>query len=176
MITVEISKIRKGNVYICIELWSMSVADTPIPMIAVRNLSGDYIGRLEDYADYKHRFGIETFELRNKNHNTCTLGFSPTQNKWYGWSHRAIFGFTVGSKITKYSSGYTPDTFELFKEEPSICSFLDVRLDGMEMCTELGHTCNEFNCPRYKKGRGEWEAKTLEDARIMAIDFSTSVN
>ena len=29
------------------------------------------------------------------------VGFSPKDNKWYGWSHRAIYGFkTVNSSMT----------------------------------------------------------------------------
>jgi hypothetical protein len=26
------------------------------------------------------------------------LGYSPSSNKWYGWSHRGICGFGIGSK------------------------------------------------------------------------------
>jgi hypothetical protein len=29
------------------------------------------------------------------------LGFSEKEQKWYGWSHRAIYGFGVGTKIKK---------------------------------------------------------------------------
>jgi len=59
---------------------------------------------------------------------TTGVGFSPKENKWYGWSHRAIYGFTIGSTCIKGSTHYTEE-------------------------------------------RGEWVAKTMEDAKQMAIDF-----
>lgn len=27
------------------------------------------------------------------------LGFSEKEQKWYGWSHRAIYGFGIGSEV-----------------------------------------------------------------------------
>jgi hypothetical protein len=30
---------------------------------------------------------------------TCTIGFNPADQKWYGWSHRASCGFGVGDKL-----------------------------------------------------------------------------
>ena len=36
------------------------------------------------------------------------IGFSPTAQKWYGWSHRAIYGFGVGSKVSKDDCAYSP--------------------------------------------------------------------
>ena len=35
-----------------------------------------------------------------------SIGFSEKEQKWYGWSHRAIYGFGVGSKIKKGDCGY----------------------------------------------------------------------
>lgn len=32
-------------------------------------------------------------------YNVCNIGFNEKENKWYGWSHRAIFGFSIGDKI-----------------------------------------------------------------------------
>jgi len=34
---------------------------------------------------------------------TVHVGFSPRNNKWYGWSHRAIRGFTIGDKFPECS-------------------------------------------------------------------------
>jgi len=39
---------------------------------------------------------------------THGVGFSPKDDKWYGWSHRAIFGFEVGSKCKKGDCHYNP--------------------------------------------------------------------
>ena len=39
-------------------------------------------------------------------------GWSEKEQKWYGWSHRAIFGFGIGSKVSRGDCGYRADTPE----------------------------------------------------------------
>jgi hypothetical protein len=36
---------------------------------------------------------------------SCGLGFSEREQKWYGWSHRAIVGFGIGDKIFEEDFG-----------------------------------------------------------------------
>ncbi len=43
---------------------------------------------------------------------THGVGFSPKYNKWYGWSHRARYGFEVGSTCNKGDCHYVPSTPE----------------------------------------------------------------
>lgn len=45
------------------------------------------------------------------------LGYNPKTKTWYGWSHRAIAGFKVGTEVTKgsvlegkYKAGYKAKT------------------------------------------------------------------
>lgn len=40
------------------------------------------------------------------------LGWSEKQQKWYGWSHRAIYGFGVGSRVAPGDCAYVADTPE----------------------------------------------------------------
>ena len=40
-----------------------------------------------------------------------SIGFSEKEQKWYGWSHRAIYGFGVGSKVKKGDCGYKGKTW-----------------------------------------------------------------
>lgn len=51
--------------------------------------------------------GIETSKDIYKN----PIGFSEKECKWYGWSHRAIYGFKVGDKCKQgdlgVGDGYT---------------------------------------------------------------------
>lgn len=42
------------------------------------------------------RFGITVREKAEPDHQVCSIGWSPSKKKWYGWSHRAIYGFGVG--------------------------------------------------------------------------------
>jgi len=43
---------------------------------------------------------------------THGVGFSPKEGKWYGWSHRAINGFKVGSTCKKGDCHYNSDRGE----------------------------------------------------------------
>ena len=72
---------------------------------------------------------------------SCGFGFSEEEQKYYGWSHRAIYGFGIGSKVKKGDCGF----------------------DG-----------------KLKKEAGfenkQWVAKTMEDAKKMALDFKEAVD
>jgi len=80
---------------------------------------------------------------------TCTIGFSKRDQKWYGWSHRAIFGFGIGDVVKEgdctASSGWTNEYLLMHPEE--------------DLSLPLG-----------------FEARTLEDARRMAVAFADSVS
>lgn len=41
--------------------------------------------------------------------HTCSLGYSRLEEKWFGWSHRAIYGFGVGSTVKRGDCAYVPD-------------------------------------------------------------------
>jgi len=80
----------------------------------------------------------------------CSIGFSEQQQKWYGWSHRALYGFGVGDKVTSSDhlcsqSGWTD---EFLEEHPE---------------------CDDVSLPV------GFEAKTLKDARKMAIAYAEAV-
>lgn len=139
-----------------------------------------YVGDIATVAKKINKYGITTFY---KNH----IGFSETQKKWYGWSHRAIFGFTIGSMIKKGDCGYEPkdkkefiesvlewyehDSHRVDKYEiPSSREYQDVLIswdkeNKKELITDIPKTF----------GRGEWKAITLDDAKEMAIKFANSV-
>lgn len=70
--------------------------------------SGDYIGHPRWAYRAVHRYGIHHFEKTAPDHCVCSIGYSPVYRKWYGWSHRAIFGFKPGSRIKKGDCGFVP--------------------------------------------------------------------
>ena len=43
--------------------------------------------------------GITKFEKTKPSDSICSIGFNEKENKWYGWSHRAICGFGIGDKL-----------------------------------------------------------------------------
>ena len=50
----------------------------------------------------------------DKDHGVCSVGFCKEDGKWYGWSHRAIYGFKIGDKVKKgdCAEEYLPIGFE----------------------------------------------------------------
>jgi len=144
---------------------------------------------------------------------THGVGFSPKDGKWYGWSHRAIFGFSVGSTCKKGNCHYISNSLEEMIEDyvnslsdtskecadkyRSECSVLPdgsgilINHSGIElpMAQNLGELEDNLNWGKEletelvlagveikKCGRGEWVAKTMEDAKQMAKDFNEGVS
>ncbi len=106
-----------------------------VVMVSAYDPNGGYIGSHTDAIRLVVKRGIIPRPV-NPGH-VCTIGFSTKDGKWYGWSHRAIFGFRKGS------------------------------------------TCRKGDChyvPRNRGGRGAWIAKSIADAKKMAIDFAESVS
>jgi len=144
---------------------------------------------------------------------THGVGFSPKDNKWYGWSHRAIYGFEIGSTCKKGDCHYiasTPEEMiedhanffadiskECAEQHRAECQVLPDRsgirilhtpiklpmttmenivedLENLDSLPEM--TLFEDNYTEIKCGKGEWTAKTMEDAKQMAVDFNKGVS
>lgn len=56
------------------------------------NWRGEYIGEAKTARLLVEKRGILP-ELRTPTSNVCSIGFSLKDGKWYGWSHRAIYGY-----------------------------------------------------------------------------------
>jgi len=139
-------------------------------------------------------------QKRADDSNVCSIGFCEREQKWYGWSHRAMFGFGVGSTVVRGDCGYRAATPEELKAEittpdeggwswmkPAEVEIVDggVRLNHKMMnhttedpvTGELGgwvpapDSVQTIEC-----GRGEWTAETLTEAKRMACDFAEGVS
>jgi hypothetical protein len=121
------------------EIWSMEGND-PVEMNAVYNADGIYVGDTET-ADYLASKGILP-EGRTTRSSVCSIGFSAKDQKWYGWSHRAIFGFSIGDVATEGDCVCEPGSVD----------------PAQDVTVPVGFT-----------------AKTLDDAKRMAIAFAESV-
>lgn len=108
---------------------------------------GIYIGTPKTAHYLIVKKGIKP-ELSDTEHKVCSIGFCEKEQKWYGWSHRSIYGFGIGDKVKKgdctNSSGWTA---KYLREHPE----KDRRLP-------VGFT-----------------AKDLNDCKRMAIAFADSV-
>jgi hypothetical protein len=108
---------------------------------------GDYLGdpKMARYLVVKR--GIRP-EKAAPDHNVCSIGFCEREQKWYGWSHRAIYGYGIGDVAQEGSlctqSGSIP---EYVAEHPEA-----------DLSVPVGFT-----------------ADTLDDAKRMAIAFADSV-
>jgi len=76
-------------------------------MRAAVNAAGDYIGDEETAKFLCSERGINP-ELASPSNSVCSIGFCKAEQKWYGWSHRAICGFGVGSEVKRGDCGYVP--------------------------------------------------------------------
>lgn len=118
-----------------------------VQTISVYNKDNKYVGDLEDFKNLVEHYGITKIQTYNDN-NVCSIGFNEKENRWYGWSHRAIHSFGVGDEVKEHdltnTSGYV-DSY--IKEHPE-----------KDLSLPVG-----------------FKAKNLEDAKRMAIAFADSV-
>ncbi len=116
-------------------------------MTSAYTKSGDYVGDRK-WAYRLARRGIAP-EKSSPDHNVCSIGFCEREQKWYGWSHRAMCGFGIGD-VAKEGDCCTQSGFveEYSKEHPEL-----------DRTVPVG-----------------FEAKTLDDAKRMAIAFADSVS
>ena len=171
------------------------------PMHHCETPTGEYIGNIETTEYLCKQRGIAP-ELAGPSHNVCSIGYCKDEDKWYGWSHRTIFDFGIGSEVKRGDCAYVPIDME------------DARLEAIRFWSEDSHqnvdasliededgkscfrvswlypsdadlipnrkllgTIGSAICyPPEVFGRGEWIAETLEDAKQMAIDFAESVS
>ena len=169
-------------------------------------IDGAYLTRvgMENHLNFLLKRGItEQIQDGYGEPNTCCIGFNPIEKKWYGWSHRAIFGFGIGSECKKGNCHYEPSNKEDFKED-CLRFWGDTDMDETykinpiaeegEQDGKLGvwvrYTYNDkvpneemrgqisgvFCEYPEKYGKGEWVAETIEDAKQMAIDFARNIS
>lgn len=111
-------------------------------------IDSGYIGRPEDAYRFAQQ-GLILIQKADPKHKVCSIGFHPDTKKWWGWSHRARYGFGVGDTVKEgdccASSGWTEEYLKKHPEE--------------DRSLPVG-----------------FEAKDLTDARRMAIAFAESVS
>ena len=117
-----------------------------VEMLVCFTPSGHYIGD-ERIAKMLCGRGIAP-ELVDAEASVCSIGFAAKEQKWYGWSHRAIYGFGIGYVAKEGDSCTTSGFIESYaKAHPEL-----------DRSVPVGFTVN-----------------TLGDARRVAIAFADSV-
>ena len=81
------------------EVWDGSdTSGEDIEMTMAYTPEGHWIGEPKLAQRLCKDKGIKP-ELADDSNNICSIGYCEKDKKWYGWSHRAIFGFKVGDKL-----------------------------------------------------------------------------
>jgi hypothetical protein len=155
--------------------------------------SGDYIGDSKLAYRLCKQWGIKP-EKNKPEHCICSIGFCEKDQKWYGWSHRAMCGFGIGSEVKKGDCACVPtnledyieDTIQFWSDEyhvniksEIIDNQIRISWDRIDSKGNIRDYCvNEdfIDIDTIKLGRGEWTAETLEDAKQMAKDYAESVS
>lgn len=151
MKTTKVTRVRKykAGYELRDEYWEHSPKE-PAQLMTKQayNSNGEWIGSSKDAYRLCVKRGIAPIKTK-ATHCVCSIGFCEKEQKWYGWSHRAICGFGIGDKVKKgdctASSGFTN---EYLKEHPE-----------EDKSLPIGFT-----------------VKTLDDAKIMAVAFAESVS
>lgn len=111
-------------------------------------MGDQYIGDPKTAHQICTKLGIKP-EKSKESHSVCSIGFCEEKQEWFGWSHRAIHGFGVGSEVAEgdccASSGWTPAYLQEHPEE--------------DHSLPVG-----------------FKAENLDDAKKMAIAFAESVS
>lgn len=110
---------------------------------------GFYIGNSKTAHRLVVQRGIKPELADPDRAETCSIGFCERDQKWYGWSHRAIFGFGIGHVVEEgdacATSGWTDEYLEEHPEE--------------DMRVPVGFV-----------------AESLDDAKKLAISFADAVS
>jgi len=138
-----------------------------------------------------------TEQLQNSHNvkeHTVNIGLNPEEQKWYGWSHRAIYGFGLGSKVKKGDCAYQPIDKDDFLDDcvrfwgdtghgnvngefvyggVEVSWKYDNKIPNKKLRSTISSVFCEFPT---EYGKGEWTAKTIEEAKQMAVDFADGVS
>ena len=108
--------------------------------------AGDYIGDPKWAWRLFNRYGVTRPEKTNPDHGVCSIGLNEKEQKWYGWSHRAIHGFSVGHVVKEGDCATSP-------------GWIDEEHPEEDRSLPIGFT-----------------AQSLDDAKTIAIAFADSVS
>jgi hypothetical protein len=85
---------KRAGYVVSHEVWS-GIDGEPFPIVTCYTPTGDWIGDERTAKMLCEKMGIAP-ELSEPVHVVCSIGFCARENKWFGWSHRALFGFGIG--------------------------------------------------------------------------------
>src|SRR5690606_34272658 len=113
--------------------------------VYVSLVDNSYIGRVGYEHDLKFLYEKNMKHVQSaKKENKCsaTLGFCENEQKWYGWSHRAFFGFGIGSEVKKGDCAFKAKDKEEFRIQWLNFWDDDIHKNGVFKITEVAQKNN----------------------------------
>jgi hypothetical protein len=181
-----------GELYdVHVQEWRWDISEEPTSVRAAYTKDGYYIGD-EKTADYltKDR-GLTQLQPAKSGDNVCSIGFHEPSQKWFGWSHRAIFGYGIGDSVAPGDCAFKPRTVQEWIQKTLDWHKDDDHGYGLGKIKNFswnGET-NTLSIETHNSslivhehldpdnlGNGAWTAKTLDDAKQMAQEFAESVS
>lgn len=108
----KLLKVEECDYYdIKTEMWDVD-GKNETKMVSAYSKAGKYIGDPKTAKTLTEKFGIKEFGLVDPKHNVCSIGFNPDKKTWWGWSHRAICGFTEGDMLFEENFGNDKTLFK----------------------------------------------------------------
>ena len=172
------------------EKWNYNPTEEPTEMFgAYSSIDGSYIGDEKTAKMLNKKYGILPQAIGDN--SVSSIGFSERDNKWYGWSHRAIFGFGVGSTCKKGDCHYIPNNRNEYVEDLKLWysdkMYKNVDIQEQKNGIRIKYEIHQQGTGKVLKtdelipldvvyGKGEWVTETIEDAKQMAIDFANGVS
>lgn len=115
----------------------------------ISNVDGGYIGTEQEYKLLVEKYKFILIQKAVPTNNACSIGYDPGANKWYGWSHRAVCGFTIGDVAKEGSLVTTSGLAEEYR---------------------IQHPEEDYSLPV------GYRAKDLNGAKRMAIAYAEAVS
>ena len=127
---------------------NLSFEDQPIYDYYESAYDKGYVGRQEE-IDFITKQGLILVQKALPTHKVCSIGYQPETAKWWGWSHRARYGFAIGDVVKEGDLTATSGYIEEY---------------------EIQHPEENKSLPV------GFKALTTYDAKRMAIAFALSVS
>jgi len=111
----KVLRVRKYKAGYEVRTETWDFGSQPVELRSAYTPSGDYIGNPKVARYLCAKRGIKP-EKASPDDNVCSIGFCEKEQKWYGWSHRAICGFGIGDRVFEEDYG---DEHTLFTQHGS---------------------------------------------------------
>jgi hypothetical protein len=110
-------------------------------------------------------------EKTHPDHSVASIGKSAADGKWYGWSHRAIYGFKAGDEVKGDSMGKKVDYPKYTQSDVDAALAAAAKSDKATAIPTIGEL--DFDNGKYES---DFTIKNDAHAREIAITFAENVS